>query len=149
MQQNGNILLTPIKDKKDWGAALKQTDQAFNDIFNKTVSSIRQPIESLFNWISSQSKLNGYYFSKYNRSALKVRPKIEMSLKWSDFQCRPKIEMSLKWSDFQCRPNFICLILNDYLPTNLLFYNTNNKYKNGCYRLAYPRQWLSYCCLKF
>ena len=52
MLQNGNILLTPIKDKKGWGAALKQTDQAFNDIFNKAVSSIRQPIETLFNWIN-------------------------------------------------------------------------------------------------
>ncbi len=52
MQQNGNTLLTPIKDKKGWAAALKQTDQAFNDIFNEAVSSIRQPIESLFNWIN-------------------------------------------------------------------------------------------------
>lgn len=57
MQQNGNILLTPIKDKKGWGAALKQTDQAFNDIFNKAVSSIRQPIESLFNWINELTQI--------------------------------------------------------------------------------------------
>jgi hypothetical protein len=57
MQQNGNILLTPIKDKKGWGAALKQTDQAFNDIFNKAVSSIRQPIESLFNWMNELTQI--------------------------------------------------------------------------------------------
>lgn len=57
MQQNGNILLTPIKDKKGWGTALKQTDQAFNDIFNKAVSSIRQPIESLFNWMNELTQI--------------------------------------------------------------------------------------------
>jgi hypothetical protein len=57
MQQNGNILLTPNKDKKGWAAALKQTDQAFNDIFNKTVSSIRQPIESCFNWINELTQI--------------------------------------------------------------------------------------------
>lgn len=52
MQQKGNILLTPIKDKKGWEAVLKQTDKAFNDLFNKAVSSLRQPIESFFNRIN-------------------------------------------------------------------------------------------------
>ena len=52
MQQRGNILLTPIKDKKGWEAALKQKDQAFNNLFNRAVSTIRQPVESLFNWIN-------------------------------------------------------------------------------------------------
>ena len=64
MQQNGNTLLTPIKDKKGWEAALKQKDQAFNDLFNKAVSAIRQPIESLFNWINEHTQL---------QSASKVR----------------------------------------------------------------------------
>lgn len=57
MQKNGNTLITPIKNKKGWGAALKQTDQAFSDIFNKAVSSIRQPIESLFNWINELTQI--------------------------------------------------------------------------------------------
>jgi len=57
MQQNGNTLLTPIKEKKGWGTALKQKDQAFNDIFNKAVSTIRQPIESLFNWINELTQI--------------------------------------------------------------------------------------------
>jgi len=43
-------LLTPIKDKKGWEAVWKQKDLAFNDLFNKAVSAIRQPIESLF-WV--------------------------------------------------------------------------------------------------
>ena len=38
-------------------AALKQTDQAYNDIFNKAVSSIRQPIESCFNWINELTQI--------------------------------------------------------------------------------------------
>jgi len=57
MQQRGNILLTPIKDKKGWEAGLKQKDQAFNDLFNKAVSTIRQPIESLFNWINEHTQI--------------------------------------------------------------------------------------------
>jgi hypothetical protein len=57
MQQNGNTLITPIKEKKGWGAALKQKDLAFNDLFNKAVSTIRQPIESLFNWINELTQI--------------------------------------------------------------------------------------------
>ena len=52
LQQNNNVLLTPLKNKKGWQAMLKKTDQAFSDVFNKAVSTIRQPIESLFNWIN-------------------------------------------------------------------------------------------------
>jgi hypothetical protein len=57
MQQSGNVLLTPIKEKKGVEAALKQKDQAFNDLFNKAVSSLRQPIESLFNWINERTHI--------------------------------------------------------------------------------------------
>lgn len=57
MQAANNILLTPIKDKKGWEGALKQKDQAFNDLFNKAVASLRQPIESLFNWINDLTQI--------------------------------------------------------------------------------------------
>ena len=62
MQQNGNILLTPIKDNKGWQAFLKQTDQAFTDLFNTTLAKIRQPIEALFNWINEITQIQ--YASK-------------------------------------------------------------------------------------
>ena len=53
MQQNNNVLLTPLKNKKGWQAMLKQTDQAFSGVFNKALSTIRQPIESLLNSINA------------------------------------------------------------------------------------------------
>lgn len=44
-------MLTPIKAIKAQPENLKQFDAAFNDMFSKAVSSIRQPIESFFNWL--------------------------------------------------------------------------------------------------
>ena len=57
MLENNSILLTPKKDKKGWEALLKQRDRAFNELFNKAVSSVRQPIESLFNWINELTQI--------------------------------------------------------------------------------------------
>jgi hypothetical protein len=50
--KNNHLLLTPLKDKKGWEALFKQSEQAFNDLFNKAVATLRQPIESLFNRIN-------------------------------------------------------------------------------------------------
>ena len=57
MLQQDNILLTPLKDKKGWGAIFKQREQAFNDLFNKGVATLRQPIESLFNWLNERTQI--------------------------------------------------------------------------------------------
>ena len=57
MQENNSILLTPIKNKKGMSPILKQKEQAFTDLFNKAVSTIRQPIESLFNWINELTQI--------------------------------------------------------------------------------------------
>jgi hypothetical protein len=57
MQHRQTILLTPIKDKNGWEAVLKQIDRAFNDVFNKAVATVRQPIESLFNWINELTQI--------------------------------------------------------------------------------------------
>lgn len=57
MQATNNCLLTPLKEKKGWEAALKQKDQAFHDLFNKAVAILRQPIESLFNWINELTQI--------------------------------------------------------------------------------------------
>ena len=40
-----------IKNKKGWETVLKQRDAAFNELCNKAVSTVRQPIESLFNFV--------------------------------------------------------------------------------------------------
>ena len=57
MKKNGSVLLTPIKDKKGWENILKQRDTAFNEVFNTAISKIRQPIESLFNWINELTQI--------------------------------------------------------------------------------------------
>ena len=49
--QNNGELLTPVKYKKGQPKADKQRHKAADDLFSKAVSSIRQPIESFFNWL--------------------------------------------------------------------------------------------------
>jgi hypothetical protein len=44
-------ILTPVKAIKGQSQETKQRDKAANDLFSKAVSSVRQPIESLFNWL--------------------------------------------------------------------------------------------------
>jgi len=51
MNNIGNQLMTPIKDVKGMCPLLKQFDKAYNELYNTAISRIRQPIESLFNWL--------------------------------------------------------------------------------------------------
>ena len=51
MDEHHSQIITPIKEKKGMPLIIKQFDQAFNDLFSKAVSTIRQPIESFFNWL--------------------------------------------------------------------------------------------------
>ena len=46
-----STMLTPIKGIKNQSVWEKQFDRAYNDLFSKAVSTIRQPIESFFNWL--------------------------------------------------------------------------------------------------
>jgi hypothetical protein len=46
-----SIMLTPVKGIKGQPDIIKQRDKAANDLFSTAVSTIRQPIESLFNWL--------------------------------------------------------------------------------------------------
>ena len=50
VQRNGE-LLTPIKYKKGQPIEDKQRHRAADDLYSTAVSKIRQPIESLFNWL--------------------------------------------------------------------------------------------------
>lgn len=45
------IMLTPIKGIKNQSEWEKKIDKAANDLFSTAVSTVRQPIESFFNWI--------------------------------------------------------------------------------------------------
>lgn len=49
--QHHTEMLTPVKAIKAQPENLKQFDAAFNEMYSKAVSSIRQPIESFFNWL--------------------------------------------------------------------------------------------------
>ena len=57
MLQNGSELLTPVKYPRGFSEELKQRFKAADDMFSRTVSSIRQPIESLFSWLLGKSDI--------------------------------------------------------------------------------------------
>jgi hypothetical protein len=46
-----SVMLTPIKGVKNQSQWEKNFDRAYNDLFSKAVSTIRQPIEAFFNWL--------------------------------------------------------------------------------------------------
>jgi len=62
MNNIGNQLMTPIKDVKGICPLLKQFDKAYNELYNTAVSSIRQPIESLFNWVNQLTNIQNASF---------------------------------------------------------------------------------------
>lgn len=62
MAENETCLLTPIKKTKGTPNLIEQFDKAANDLFSSTVSTIRQPIESFYNWV--QQKTNIHIASK-------------------------------------------------------------------------------------
>ncbi len=49
-------MLTPIKGVKAKIEDLKKRDYTYESLFSKAVSTIRQPIESFFNWINEKHK---------------------------------------------------------------------------------------------
>lgn len=55
--EHNSQIITPIKNKKGIPMVLKQFDQAFNDLFSTAVSSIRQPVESFFNWLQQVTNI--------------------------------------------------------------------------------------------
>jgi hypothetical protein len=50
-------LLTPIKLIKGDSKEIRQYKKAADDLFSKAVSTIRQPIESFFNWLNEHFAL--------------------------------------------------------------------------------------------
>lgn len=57
IRQNGGELLTPVAYQDDIQRALRQRTQAADDLYSLAVSSIRQPIESWFNWIIEKTDI--------------------------------------------------------------------------------------------
>ena len=50
-QSHNSIMLTPVKAIQNQSIWEKQFDRAANDLFSRAVSSVRQPVESFFNWL--------------------------------------------------------------------------------------------------
>lgn len=50
-------MLTPCKAVKGEPLVLKQRFQAFRDLFSSAVSTVRQPIESFFNWLNEKTSI--------------------------------------------------------------------------------------------
>ena len=51
------IMLTPVKGIKGQAENIRQWDKAANDLFSTAVSKVRQPIESLFNWLIEKTDI--------------------------------------------------------------------------------------------
>jgi hypothetical protein len=54
---HNSFMLTPVKGIKGQDESLKQRDKAANDLFSTAVSKVRQPIESLFNWLIEKTDI--------------------------------------------------------------------------------------------
>lgn len=50
-------MFTPIEGVKGKTEELKQRDFAYENLYSRTVSKIRQPIESFFNWINEKTQI--------------------------------------------------------------------------------------------
>lgn len=50
-------MLTPVKATKNEPLVLTQMEKAHNDLYSRAVSAVRQPIESLFNWIIEKTDI--------------------------------------------------------------------------------------------
>lgn len=52
-----SFMLTPVKAVKGESEVIRQRNKAADDLFSKAVSSVRQPIESLFNWLIAKTDI--------------------------------------------------------------------------------------------
>lgn len=56
-KNQNSIMLTPVKGIKGQADNIKMWDKAANDLFSTAVSKVRQPIESLFNWLIEKTDI--------------------------------------------------------------------------------------------
>ncbi len=57
MLKNNSLLLTPVAYQDDTARALRTFTQASDDLYSAAVSSVRQPIESFFNWLIEKTDI--------------------------------------------------------------------------------------------
>lgn len=56
-QRFGSEMLAPVKAVKGVPDVLRKFDRAANDLYSRAVSKVRQPIESLFNWLIEKTDI--------------------------------------------------------------------------------------------
>lgn len=56
-EQQGTFIYTPVKLVKGQSDEERQRNKAADDLLSKTVSTVRQPIESLFNWFIEKTNM--------------------------------------------------------------------------------------------
>jgi hypothetical protein len=52
-------MFTPVKGVKDMTEISKMQSKAADDLYSTAVSKVRQPIESLFNWLIEETDIQG------------------------------------------------------------------------------------------
>ena len=52
-----DYMMTPVKVVKNQSETIVQRDKAANDLYSTAVSKIRQPIETLFNWLIEKTDI--------------------------------------------------------------------------------------------
>jgi len=50
-------MLTPVKLVKGETDCIRQREKAYRDLYGKAVSTIRQPVESFFNWLNEKTEI--------------------------------------------------------------------------------------------
>lgn len=56
-KEKKSVMMTPVKAVKGECQEIRNRDKASNDLYSKAVSRIRQPIESLFNWLIQKTDI--------------------------------------------------------------------------------------------
>jgi hypothetical protein len=56
-EERNSQMLTPVKAVKGMSERIKQFNKAADDLWSKAVSTVRQPIESLFNWLIERTAI--------------------------------------------------------------------------------------------
>ena len=56
-EQQNIEMLTPVKLPKGEADCIRQREKAYRDLFGVAVSTVRQPVESFFNWINEKTKI--------------------------------------------------------------------------------------------
>ncbi|MCB9317232.1 MAG: transposase [Lewinellaceae bacterium] len=57
LNQNSSVLFTPVAYHDDIARSLRKFTQAADDLYSAAVSSLRQPIESFFNWLIEKTDI--------------------------------------------------------------------------------------------